>query len=57
MAEILVSDFCECRPPLIVGGHFHVFRLFRLFCALFFSLFPIVSAPAVFLKLAQGLAL
>src|SRR5262249_41637599 len=22
MAEILVSDFCECRPPLLVGGLF-----------------------------------
>jgi len=49
MAEILVSDLCECRPPLLIGGLFrdvppwttrdHVsgyFRLFRLFCALFF---------------------
>jgi len=32
-------------------------RLFPLFCALFFSLFSIVFAPAAFLKLAQSLAL
>jgi hypothetical protein len=23
MAEILVSDLCECRPPLLIGGLFH----------------------------------
>src|SRR5262249_57623469 len=22
MAEILVSDLCECRPPLLIGGAF-----------------------------------
>jgi hypothetical protein len=22
MAEILVSDLCERRPPLLIGGHF-----------------------------------
>src|ERR1051326_6936936 len=22
MAEILVSDFCECPPPLLIGGFF-----------------------------------
>jgi hypothetical protein len=34
-----------------------IFRLFRLLCALFFSLFAIVLAPADFLKPAQSLAL
>src|SRR5262249_5270645 len=70
MAEILFSDCVECRPPLLIGGLFrdvppwttrdHVsgyFRLFRLFCALFFSLLAIVSAPAAFPSSAQGLAL
>jgi hypothetical protein len=33
------------------------FRLFPLFCALFFPLFSIVSAPAAFLSLSQDLAL
>jgi hypothetical protein len=23
MAEILVSDLCDCRPPLLIGGLFH----------------------------------
>jgi hypothetical protein len=32
-------------------------RLFPLFCALFFPLFPIVFAPAAFLSPSQGLAL
>jgi hypothetical protein len=88
MAEILVSTLCDCRPPLLIGGHFHCprasgsplgggsraapspvfrrptgrqyspdFRPFRLLCALFFALFPIVLAPADFLKRAQSLAL
>jgi hypothetical protein len=95
MAEILVSDLCDCRPPLLVGGLFHchpgiirmpnrriplggasrappspclpasdrtsalarISRLFRLLCALFFSLFAIVLAPTGFLKPAQSLAL
>jgi hypothetical protein len=33
------------------------FRLFPLFCALFFSLFSIVLAPTVFLKPVQSLTL
>jgi hypothetical protein len=33
------------------------FRLFLLFCALFFPLFSIVLAPAAFLSPLQGLAL
>jgi hypothetical protein len=33
------------------------FRLFPLFCALFFPLFFIVFAPAAFLSPSQGLAL
>jgi hypothetical protein len=33
------------------------FRLFSLFCALFFPLFAIVPAPAAFLAPPQGLAL
>jgi hypothetical protein len=33
------------------------FRLFPLFCALFFPLFSIVLAPAAFLSPPQGLAL
>jgi len=33
------------------------FRLFPLFCALFFPLLAIVPAPAAFLKPAQSLAL
>jgi hypothetical protein len=61
---------CECRPPQLIGGLFHAcqpwtardhvsgyFRLFRLLGALFFALFPIVSASAVFSLPAQGLAL
>jgi hypothetical protein len=28
MAEILVSDFCECRPLLLIGGLFHCPRAF-----------------------------
>jgi hypothetical protein len=23
MAEILVSNLCDCRPPLLIGGLFH----------------------------------
>ena len=26
MAEILVSDLRECRPPLLIGGLFHAAR-------------------------------
>jgi hypothetical protein len=33
------------------------FRLFPLFCALFFPLFAIVPVPAAFLSPSQGLAL
>src|SRR5262249_19326718 len=55
MAEILVSDLCECRPPLLIGGRFHVCRpgphatmpagVFHLFCfffPLFFFFFSLV---------------
>ena len=95
MAEILVSDLYECRPPQLIGGFFHChpgitrmpnrriplgadsprsavavssgvqpdasthpdFRLFRLLCALFFSLLAPVLALAAFLSPSQGLAL
>jgi hypothetical protein len=68
MVEILVSDQCERRPPLLTGGRFDSDQcdgtcipapagLFPLFCALFFPLFAIVAAPAAFLSPAQGLAL
>ena len=64
MAETLVWDLCEHRPPLRFGGLFIGTRLeplisdcFRLFCELFFPLLAIVLAPAAFLKLAQSLAL
>jgi hypothetical protein len=26
MAEILVSYLCDCRPPLLIGGLFHLTR-------------------------------
>src|SRR5215470_9705735 len=55
MAEILVSDLCECRPPLLIGGLIVaaggptcVRFLFPLFFALFFRSVSIVLASAVF---------
>jgi hypothetical protein len=66
MAEILVSDLRDCRPPLLTAGFFVAARerglwlhaaLFRWLCALLFPLIPIVPAPAAFLSRAQGLAL
>jgi hypothetical protein len=69
-AEILVSDLCECRPPLLIGGCFHVCRHgphatisavisdcsdCSVHC--FLHCFPIVVAPPAFLSSAQGLAL
>jgi hypothetical protein len=67
MAETLVSDPCERRPPLN-GGRFYSGQcngnripapagLFRLLCALLFPLLAIVPALAAFLSPAQGLAL
>jgi hypothetical protein len=44
----LTGRFAGTRPD---------FRLFPLFCALFFPLFAIVPAPAAFLAPPQGLAL
>ena len=52
MAEILVSDLCECRPPLLIGGHFRShegardcsFRVLRERCSLYTCpcIFPVL---------------
>jgi hypothetical protein len=66
MAEILVLDLCDCRPPLFIGGFLlprgntisgGVSHCFDGSSALFFPLLAIVFAAAAFLSPAQGLAL
>jgi hypothetical protein len=37
MAEILVSDLCECRPPLLIGGFFVAARSAVPWCLVFGS--------------------
>ena len=71
MAEILVSDLCKCRPPLLIGGRFHCGRderarraleagsdctpRVRSFCGLFFHCLPLFPRRRLFPCLCKGL--
>jgi len=53
MAEILVSDLCECRPPPIIGWRFHwrspsFLVLFFLFPLLLFACSALASFSSLF---------
>jgi hypothetical protein len=61
MAEILVSDQCECRPPLLIGGFFVAPRSAVSWCIVFVSfppVFPVVLycfvSTAFFLAIARS---
>ena len=41
MAKILVSDLCECRPPLLIGGFFVAARSAVPWCVVFGSFPPV----------------